>query len=230
MSEHSHYLPYRWILPIAQLLICAAVLWPIRSEIVLEIRASIHRYDPAAAMEPKHDFVLPHDLDLSLIDPGWERSYRSKERRLLTPTLLDVPVGLLVIPYAIHNPAKTEWVPNQMDVKTWRAVSWPFIGIIFWWIAGRGVEALLAARRSVINPLVGWVETAIGLVLLVWGLIILIMPLCAGDSDIDIPLVFISAAGILWTAFGGSVIMARIAQRGIRMRMRDANSPKAMPS
>jgi hypothetical protein len=229
MSEQFH-LPYRWIFPIAQFLICVLALWPIRSELALEIRATVRGYGAAKAVQQEPNYVLPYSFDLNIIDPQWERSYRNKQRRLWTPTLLDIPVGLLVIPYAIHNPARTEWTPNGMDFKTWRAISWPFIGIIFWWIAGRGVEALLAAGRGAIHPLVGWIETAIGVVLLVSGFVILITPLCVGDSDVDIPLIFICGSGALWAAFGGSIVAARIAQRGIRIRLRDAISPDSVPS
>ncbi len=223
-------LPYRWILPIAQLLICAMVLWPIRSEFVLEIRATIHGYGAARALEQEPHYVLPYSLDQLVIDPQWEKSFKNKERRLWTSTLLDLPVGLLALPYAIHNPDKTEWTPNGMDFKKWRAISWPLLGMIFWWIAGRGVEALLAARRSVIHPSIGWAETGIGVILLMWGIIFLIGPLCAGDSERDIAWVFICGSGALWAVLGGAIVVARSAQRKIRLRLRDVLAPEALPS
>src|SRR6266436_4488398 len=132
MREQSRCLPYRWILPIAQLLICAVVLWPIRSELVFEIRASIRDYGAATALKQEPHYVLPDSLHLNLDDPQWERSFRSTERRLWTPTMLDMLVGLVQLPYVIQNPAKTEWVPNGMNFKRWRAISWPLIGLIFW--------------------------------------------------------------------------------------------------
>ena len=230
MREQSRCLPYRWILPIAQLLICVVVLWPIRSDFVFEIRATIRGYGAAKALEQEPHFVLPYSLDQLVIDPQWERSFRNKERRLWTPTLLDMPVGLLDLPYVIHNPDKTEWTPKGMDFKKWRAISWPLIGMIFWWIAGRGVEALLAARRSVIDPLIGWVETGIGVFLLLWGIIILITPLFAGDSDSDISWIFISGSGALWAMLGAAIVIARIAQRKIRLRLRNVPAPEALPS
>jgi hypothetical protein len=225
MKEQSRCVPYRWILPIVQLLICAIVLWPIRSQLVLEIRTSIHIYGAGKALEQESQYVLPESFDLSLVDPQWERSFRNSERRLFTPTMLDMPVGLVQLPYIIHNPAKTEWVPKGMDVKTWRAITWPFVGLIFWWIAGRGVEALRASRRSVIDPSMGWVETGVGVFLLTSGIILLIAPLFAGDSDSDHSWVFISGSGAIWALLGAAIVIARIAQWRIRLRLRNVQAP-----
>jgi|ERR1700722_4886295 hypothetical protein len=230
MSEQSRCLPYRWILPIAQLLICALVLWPIRSDFVFEIRASIRSYGAARALKQEPHYVLPYSLDQVVIDPQWERSFRNKERRLWTPTLLDIPVRLLALPYAIHNPDKTEWTPNGMDFKTWRAISWPLVGMIFWWIAGRGVEALLAARRNMIEPPLNWAEAAIGIILLVWGLMTLIASMFTIKYESEIPWVLMLVSGALWLALGGSVVAARVAQRRIRIRLKDSDAPEPNPS
>jgi len=62
----------------------------------------------------------------------------------------------------ILNPSKEEWVPLGMDVITWRAISWPLLGILFWWSAGRGIEALIATRRGLVQPEISWVKAAIG--------------------------------------------------------------------
>jgi len=145
-------------------------------------------------------------------------------------TLLDMPAGLVQLPYVISNRAKTEWVPNGMDVKRWRAITWPFVGLIFWWIAGRSVEALLAARRTIVPPSISWIETGIGVYLLLWGIIILVAPLCAGNSDTDISLVFISGSGAMWAVLGAAIVIARIAQRTIRFRLRDVQAPDALAS
>jgi hypothetical protein len=224
-------LPYRWILPTTQLLICAIVLWPLRSALLTKEVPLRFTFDistvPSNQRSPNDShFSLPLDLD----SPEIERSIRNTNRRLWTPTLINIPVALVDLPYVIHNPAKTEWVPNGLDFKRWRAISWPFVGLIFWWIAGRGIEALFAARRSVIRPAIGWVETGIGVLLLLWGIMLLIAPLCAGDSDSDVPWVAICGSGILWAALGGAVVIARIAQRKIRLRPRDAQPSEALPS
>jgi hypothetical protein len=224
-------LPYRWILPTTQLLVCVIVLWPLRStlftkEVPIRFSFDISTVTGNHLSPNDSHFSLPLDLD----SPEIERSIRNTNRRLWTPTLINIPAVFIDLPYVIHNPAKTEWVPNGMDFKRWRAISWPIIGLIFWWIAGRGVEALFAARRGVIHPPISWVETGIGVLLLLGGMIFLIAPLCAGDSESDIPWVAICGAGAMWAALGGAVVTARITQRKIRLRPRDVRPSEALPS
>jgi hypothetical protein len=230
MREQSRSLPYRWILPVAQLLACAVVLWPIRSEFVLEIRAAIRAYSPARTLEEKPRYVFPYALDLNLDDPQVQRSLRNAERRLWTPSMLNLPVMMVDLPYVILNPAKTDWVPEGMDFKRWRAITWPIVGLIFWWIAGRGVEALLSARQSAILPPIGWVETAVGILVLAAGLVGFIAPLAGGSLGSDSPWVLFGAAGALWTLLGGSTVAARVAQWRIRLRQRDAKPIQELPS
>jgi len=31
----------------------------------------------------------------------------------------------------------------------WRDLSWPIVGIFFWWLAGRSIEALLFSRHKI---------------------------------------------------------------------------------
>ena len=58
----------------------------------------------------------------------------------------------------------------------------------------------------------------------------LIAPLCAGDSDSDVPWVAICGSGVMWAALGGAVVMARIVQRKIPLRPRDVWASEALPS
>jgi len=230
MKDQAHGLPYRWILPIAQLLICAIALWPIRSTLLTR-EPPRFSFDISTIPSDQKSSTDSHlNLPLDLDSPEMLRSIRNTERRLWTPTLLDMPAGLVQLPYVISNRAKTEWVPNGMDVKRWRAITWPFVGLIFWWIAGRSVEALLAARRTIVHPSISWIETGIGVYLLLWGIIILVAPLCAGNSDTDISLVFISGSGAMWAVLGAAIVIARIAQRKIRFRLRDVQAPDALAS
>lgn len=225
MSEQSHSVPFRWILPIGQLLICIVVLWPIRSEIAFETRATILSYTVVKSLEQKPSEAMPYVLDINLDDPEVEKSLRNRERRLWAPTMLDMPAGIIQLPYIIHNPAKTEWVPKGMEFKIWRAISWPFVGLIFWWIAGRGVEALRASRRNVLDPSMGWVETGVGAFLMTLGIILLIAPLCAGESDSDHSWVFICGSGAIWASLGAAIVIARIAQWRVRVRLRGVQTP-----
>ena len=89
--------------------------------------------------------------------------------QMRVPVLLNFPVVLAELPYILASPSKREWTPRGMLPEEWRALTWPFAGILFWWCAGRGMEALQATRRSVVSPRLTWVETALAIVLLLVG-------------------------------------------------------------
>jgi hypothetical protein len=38
-----------------------------------------------------------------------------------------LPCGLVQLPYVILNPAKQEWIPRDIDLQTWRVISWPLV-------------------------------------------------------------------------------------------------------
>jgi hypothetical protein len=230
MSEQSRPLPYRWIFPVAQLLVCGVVLWPIRSEFVFEIREAARAYIPTRTLEVKPRYVLPYAFDLNLDNPQVQRSLRNAERRLWTPSVLNLPVMIVDLPYVILNPAKTEWLPKGMDFRWWRAISWPFVGLIFWWIAGRGVEALLSARQSAIYPQISWVETAVGVLVLAAGLMGFIGSLVESRLDSDSPWFLFTAAGVIWAVLGSSAVAARVAQWRIRLRNRTAKTIEGLPT
>src|SRR6476646_42675 len=107
------------LLPAAQLLLCAALLWPIRLTIVhalhIPLPPVIEQTMVADCLRwsPKQDFFLS------------------------SVVALDIPAGLIQLPYAMNSPTKREWSPNGMDDQIWRAITWPFLCIPFWWIAGR---------------------------------------------------------------------------------------------
>jgi len=206
-------------------MICAIVLWPIRNR--LFIRGVSFQFDVSptapARVPPKDD---QHTTILELDNPEVQRSAKNTEIRLKAPTLLNLPVMLLALPYAILNPAKTEWVPRGMDFEAWRAISWPFVGLIFWWIVGLGIEALLSARQGVIHPGIGWTQTAVGLVVLASGTLALIAFLGAsGERDLSW-----AAAGAVWMVLGGATVGARVAQWRLRARIGAVNTTRELPS
>jgi len=119
----------------------------------------------------------------------------------MVPTMLNVPSLLVQLPYVILNPDKKEWVPKSMDLWTWRAITLPLIGILFWWIAGRSMEALLAARPQLVRPRIRWIEAVVGATLLLFlrirggWLASVLRPQrglpfdshCRGNGDVDAP-------------------------------------------
>jgi hypothetical protein len=72
-----------------------------------------------------------------------------------TPMALNLPVGIVQLPYVILNPAKQEWFPARMDFRVWRAISWPIFGLLFWWVAGRSTDALANLNKGGGFPLLG---------------------------------------------------------------------------
>ena len=82
--------------------------------------------------------------------------------RQWVPITLNLPCGLVQLPYMILSPSKQEWIPRGINVKTWRVISWLLAGFLFWWIAGRGIEGLIAARQRLIYPHITWLETITG--------------------------------------------------------------------
>jgi hypothetical protein len=68
----------------------------------------------------------------------------------------------------------------------------------------------------------------VGVFLLVWGILLLITPVFAGDSDSDISWVFISGSGAMWAVLGASVVIARIAQWKIRSRLSEMQAPDVL--
>jgi hypothetical protein len=149
--------------------------------------------------------------------------------RMRAPAALNLPVGIVQLPYVISNPAKTEWVPKGIFIHMWRAMSWPFFGVIFWWMAGRGVEAFVEALRRAISPQLRWIEVAFGLLMLVIG-----TELCIAFSDRGLqtpPTEMVSAmGGALWAILGAATIAARVLQWRIRRMEKGQDVATAIPA
>ena len=109
---------------------------------------------------------------------------RQWEVRNKVPMALNLPVFFLQLPYVILNPEKREWIPEGMSFDVWRALSWPFVGMVFWWFAGRGIEALCAALQSMVRPRIGWVETLFAGILVVIGIVALVGMLTSTQDDL----------------------------------------------
>jgi hypothetical protein len=210
---------FRWVLPITQLVLCVVVLWPLRGAIIQQVTHSI--YVNRAVKTPQPEPSENQELRIVVIDPLTPQQRQMLdvlERREWVPMLLNLPSLLVQLPYVILNPAKQEWVPRGMDFKTWRVISWPLVGILFWWSAGRGIEALLAARRQLVHPRISWVETAAGAALFLFcAVAAVVLPLCAGVNE-DFPLKLWIAGSGMWAVLGGVVVAARVAQWRIRRR------------
>jgi hypothetical protein len=228
MVQAPDTLAFRWLLPITQLVLSVVVLSPLHTILIQRVRLSIgayrHRQTPLPYPPEGQQFRIL-EVPLSPQKRLEFQTFESLEKREWVPIMLNLPSGLAQLPYAILNPTKQEWMPRGMDFKTWRVISWPLIGILFWWAAGRGIEALLAARRRVVRPQIGWTETIIGAALFLFCAVIAIgVPICAG-IDKDFPMKLFVAGSGTWAVLGGMIVAARVAQwRIIRRREGLSNS------
>jgi len=201
-------IPFRWILPLAQLAICVALLWPLRGFIALQIQGVAHAIWPATVQAPVY-FLHPTAItvapQLRPAGPSSDRSTTLVELRLQIPALLNFPcafLGLLRIG------------PPAMIREIWRALSFPTIGILFWWLVGRGVEALAVARQRALSPVLLWPEVVVAVLLVVGncGLLIGLMVDPSFREDLVFPWHWAAAAAGLWVALSATIVAARIAQ------------------
>jgi hypothetical protein len=236
MTSEYRSLPFRWILPAAQILLAVVMFWPLRHVLAWEIRSSIDAYRghpteltfPVVAFEPDKTasdgpvFAIdptrpPPSPAFSMIDfapgtDGW---------RYWTPLMLNLPAGLLSVPYAAANPDKMEWTPKGMNFRYWRVISWPFVGLLFWWFAGRGVEAFVAIFKRKILPALTPFDVTIAVLLVLAGVILFLTPFLGrepNDSD-SFPWILMSLSGALWFTFGSATITARLLQRRVRRQL-----------
>jgi hypothetical protein len=103
----------------------------------------------------------------------------------------------------------------------WGAVTWPIVGVIFWWIAGRGIEALIASRGRVLSPSITWAEVIVASVVIAFCLLC-----CIGFAsdpsfrdDFIYPWPGAAVASGLWIILGGVTVAARVIQWRMRRQL-----------
>jgi hypothetical protein len=205
-------------LPIAQLLLAVALLWTVRRELIqqakdaMSFRRAVENRKPIPDVEFSVIIAERPTAELETELSTFERGFRNFERRKWIPSVMNLPVGLIQLPYVILSQSKEEWVPVGFDLMTWRAISWPLIGLLFWWSAGRGVDAMLALRTKRLAPKITIIEGVIGALFLAFCTIAAIcLPLYA-RSDPDFPIMIFSLGFAVWAFLGGTVLFARLLQ------------------
>jgi hypothetical protein len=203
--------PFRRLLPIAQLVLSALLLWPWRGFYILQVRSEAHIFWPTRFQQPVYYMT--------------DSPARIPLREAIVPKLaelrLDMP-ALLNMPAAFTGVARHGAVPNGFLPDFWSSFSWPFVGIIFWWIVGRGIDALLAARLLVVAPAITWAETVTAS-LVTFGSALLIAAIIADPSwrsDLIFPWRWALVSFGLWSLLGLVTILARLAQWKIRRQQR----------
>jgi hypothetical protein len=160
MESKPRVAPFRWILPLLELFLSVVILWPMLPNLIGEIRVSLREYGvlhDSGATDPSAPRPRPFDLS-DLSDPQVRRRIELSKARDWTVATLNLPGGLPDLTYSILSPAHSEWIPRGMFMWNWRDVSWPIIGIFFWWIAGRSIEAFLYSRQGILLPKLRWWE------------------------------------------------------------------------
>jgi hypothetical protein len=204
-------LAFRWVLPIAELLLSALLLRPSSGFFFLQARSAAHARWPERVEEPK--FEMP-DSPISET-PEVRRQMTLMEARIALPALLNLPSGFIGL-------GRRELVPRGMLPEFWRSITWPLSGLIFWWMIGRGVESLASARRNDLSPTLTWLEVTVAAFV-----VIIASVFCAGlvlDPDkregIIYPWVWMAAACAMWILLGTSTIVAWAIQCRMRRRRR----------
>lgn len=222
MATHPRLLPLRWTLPIFQLSVCLLALWPMHHFLIFEMSRAIesHSSAPATGESERITLIAPPPMTQEPRQAA-DKAARIDFLRMRVPVLLNFPVVVAELPYIIASPDKREWTPREMLPEEWRAFSWPFAGILFWWCAGRGMEALQAGRKSVVSPRLTWVETALAVVLLLIGLGTLVgIVTSTPDDRRDVQFLVLIAGGLLWGLLAAITVTARVLQWRILRRGR----------
>jgi hypothetical protein len=200
--------PFRRVFPLGQLVLCAIVLWPARGILFLELGLPARFAAPPILLR----FGSPMLERLA----QWSNHYGTQ-----TVTIINLPAAVSEL---LVTMVKNDW-PN----RPWRAISCPILGMIFWWIAGRGADALVATRRKNLAPRIGWVETMIGFLLLAAGATMTVgIEFFSGSDRHDLqPAALVSA---MWAFLGGLSVAAKVVQWRLRRHLVADHAPGGIPT
>jgi len=114
MTGKYHVITFRWIFPIAQLLLCIIMLWPLRHMLIREVRISVEAYRSHGRSLQNHPIPFnihpsPTTPQVRIVDPNLLPPDMLKEHpelipitlRLWGPALLNLPAGLAELPYSL---------------------------------------------------------------------------------------------------------------------------------
>jgi hypothetical protein len=221
--------PFRIFLPLVQLLACLALLWPHLPALSSQLRVAVRELSAKVLGTEAPEESPQIVLEVNPLAPQHEQALDFDAVRLTTPAALNIPVGFVQIPFMLDNPSRSEWTPPGIWIREWRAVSWPFVGMIFWWMAGRGMETIAAGVRFFASsrkeeaeqqhrrgPELHWLELLVGAALVVLGGASCYL-LASGSGMLGLATDYVLAAGAgLWAVLGLIIVSAGIVQWRVR--------------
>jgi len=133
------------------------------------------------------------------------------------------------VDYFISGLVTDKWRPySEKFRKSWMAVTWPLLAIVFWWMAGRAVEALSAARKKLLVPRIGPPEVAVAIALMFFGAVPC-LEFVFGRESRDLDSYLLAAGAALWALIGATMLVARIVQWRIRKGMQAVSNVNSTP-
>ena len=185
---------FAWLLPAAELLLSAALLWPVRLVVFQGL-----------------GIPLPHMLQQTML-PDYFRWASKRDFFLTSVAALNIPALAVQLPYVITSDTKNEWMPAGMEPRIWRAVTLPWLCLPFWWMAGRAIDALTVIKQGRIGPRIRWVEAVLGLLWVAGGVTLLVGFMVSLPADKDADFTQFAASGGLWALLGALSVIARFRQ------------------
>jgi hypothetical protein len=111
----------------------------------------------------------------------------------------------------------------------WRNLSWPIVGIVFWWLAGRSIEALLSSRHKVLLPRIRWWEIVVSLPVLTLGAICTIGLFVCQIPQMEFPFrMLLVGFASMWLLLGASTPVAYFMQWRLRRHLTSSNVEQAL--
>jgi hypothetical protein len=198
--------PLRWFLPVAQLLFCIFVLLPELPFLSFQVESAAAAYWPSHAREagrPAAPGPVVRVVDPTLVPTVPNISLQ--EARVALPALINLPAFFV---------GASAWTPKSILPSYWRALVFPLVGMVFWFVVGRGLEGLQAARRRTPSPSIIWIEFGISLFV-----IVACAMLCVGmvvdpsiREELVLPWQAAFASSVMWILLGGTAATGRFMQ------------------
>jgi hypothetical protein len=130
--------------------------------------------------------------------------------------LLNLPGGFLQMEAARYARNHHGWIAGALGTFTSSFLCSSVLALPFWWIAGRGADALISLRRNVIAPRIRIPEAAVGFLMLAGAVLLAIAALLAFITGGDkLGALLIMMFLLLWCFLGGMTVRARYKQRHI---------------